>query len=304
MDKDPLLRCCMITLNNWTPEEFKEICAFSCQYIIIGKEIGEEGTPHLQIYVELNKQTRFSVLKKSFPRAHIQARTSTQAACIKYCKKEGDYVEIGLRRQQGRRNDIDTALAMLTERVTIRDAIDNGNLITLGTIKAYEVLQKYVPMHRNCDQLRVIWIYGPGGAGKTRRAYSMAGTDVVRLDLFTKGWFDGYDHHRSVIIDDFNPSPEDNEAFDSLLAIMDRYPLRCNVKNSTVRFMAEIIIITSQLPPWMIWSPQIPGTPRMEPGPAMYEKDVRLRQIMRRITELYHLTGNEVENKYPTITVV
>ena len=44
------------TLNNYGPEDLSEICErlrSSSNYFIIGKEIGESGTPHLQCYVEV-----------------------------------------------------------------------------------------------------------------------------------------------------------------------------------------------------------------------------------------------------------
>jgi len=39
-------------------------------------EEGEEGTPHIQAYLKLNRQQRLSFVKKLFPRGHFKALTS------------------------------------------------------------------------------------------------------------------------------------------------------------------------------------------------------------------------------------
>lgn len=44
------------TLNNYTAEEegsMMDALAEQCIYLIVGKEVGEEGTPHLQGYLGL-----------------------------------------------------------------------------------------------------------------------------------------------------------------------------------------------------------------------------------------------------------
>ena len=61
-----------ITINNYTDEDIKYLENYSCQYIIVGKEIGEEcQTPHLHAYFELKHQKSFSKIKKEFPRAVV-----------------------------------------------------------------------------------------------------------------------------------------------------------------------------------------------------------------------------------------
>lgn len=107
------------TLNNYTEEEVQKIENINCQYMIFGKEVGEEGTPHLQGYCELFKKTRFNTIKKFIPRAHIEQRYGTQEEAILYCMKSDKEPFIkGEPKKQGERNDLD-----LVRRIALEDGM-------------------------------------------------------------------------------------------------------------------------------------------------------------------------------------
>lgn len=288
-------RCFCVTVNNWTEKDYKLALLAPFRYIIIGRERSESNTPHLQIYLEMKNPISCQSLKNQwFPRGHIELREGTQQQARTYCMKE-HYAEYGVFAIQGKRNDLTIAMELLESGISIREALKTGKMTTVGTLTAYEKLQKYHVIHRT--RPRVFWIYGPGGSGKTDRAYSLCCSDVIKLDLFEKGWFESYDRHRSIIIDDLEFDTDDKLLFKTLLSILDKNPYRGNVKNSSVSIAAEIIVITSQLAPWEIWKNWgYVG----DPGPAMYDSHVELRQIMRRIEEVIHLTGEKKLN-YPTI---
>lgn len=57
-------------------------------------------------------------------------------------------------------------------------------------------------------------------------------------------WWDGYIGQKTVVLDDFRPwwCP-----FSFLLRILDRYPIRVQVKGGFVNFVPEKIIITTPL---------------------------------------------------------
>jgi len=42
------LRRFCFTLNNWTEEEWDALTEFQCTWMVMGKEVGENGTRHLQ----------------------------------------------------------------------------------------------------------------------------------------------------------------------------------------------------------------------------------------------------------------
>lgn len=49
-----------------------------CREIVHTLEVGEEGTPHIQAWVKLQRQQRLSFVKKLFPRGHFKALTSDE----------------------------------------------------------------------------------------------------------------------------------------------------------------------------------------------------------------------------------
>lgn len=97
---DTTVRSChwLLTINNPTgvdDAEFKEAKALG--WTCIGqKEMGENGTPHYQVYLK-TQQVRWSAVKKVFKRAHIEA-TKSRGAAIAYVQKSetrvGDLPEV------------------------------------------------------------------------------------------------------------------------------------------------------------------------------------------------------------------
>jgi hypothetical protein len=87
------------TLNNYTKEEYSYIVlqfdTLALKYII-GKEVGECGTPHLQGYVNFHKKARLTALKKLNTRLHWE-KARDEANSIIYCAKDNDYILKGIK---------------------------------------------------------------------------------------------------------------------------------------------------------------------------------------------------------------
>jgi hypothetical protein len=83
-----------MVLNNWTNDELTKIssiCKEKCKYAIIESEIGEQGTPHLQGYFELNTKARPSSLF-NIPRIHFEKAKGTREQNDNYCSKDNKIV--------------------------------------------------------------------------------------------------------------------------------------------------------------------------------------------------------------------
>lgn len=81
------------TLNNWTEDQYSSIVPIireKCDKWIIGKEVGESGTPHLQGFLKFKTKVRpLSVF--DFSNIHWEKCKGSDEANFKYCSKDGDY---------------------------------------------------------------------------------------------------------------------------------------------------------------------------------------------------------------------
>ena len=94
-------------------------------------------------------------------------------------------------------------------------------------------------------------LYGRTGLGKTRLIYDCWEED----DEFwrwsvpnTACWFDGYDQHKLVLLDDF-AGKRSKMSLVMLLQVLDRYPIMLPVKGSFVWWCPEQIAITTNIHP-------------------------------------------------------
>ena len=82
-------------MNNWNEQEYEGITEWlhnNTVGFVVGKEVGESGTPHLQGYFELKEGKTFTSVKKMNERIHIEKAKGKREQNITYCTKEKDYV--------------------------------------------------------------------------------------------------------------------------------------------------------------------------------------------------------------------
>ena len=91
-------------------------------------------------------------------------------------------------------------------------------------------------------------------------------------------WWDGYTGQPQVIFDDFRPGVV--KSFNTLLRILDRYPLRVPVKGSSIELSATVFVLTC------------PSRPEV-----MYHRQTEenVNQLLRRITSIveFSTTGEQ-----------
>ena len=67
------------------------------RYLVLQEELGEQGTPHLQGYLELRLPKLITGVKKLLgPRCHLEQRMGSQSQAIAYSKKLDTRVEGGI----------------------------------------------------------------------------------------------------------------------------------------------------------------------------------------------------------------
>ena len=85
----------VFTLNKYMDEDcsclLEELNAKKCHFAVVGKEVGEGGTPHLQGFAYFKQKVRFNSVKKRFGLAtHVQVATSSDSVNDRYCSKGND----------------------------------------------------------------------------------------------------------------------------------------------------------------------------------------------------------------------
>ena len=85
-------------LNNYTKEEVSSIVPIlerESKIFVVGDEVGENGTPHLQVYIEFNKKVRpMSLFENN--RIHWEKCRGNRDSNIAYCSKEKVLVSKGI----------------------------------------------------------------------------------------------------------------------------------------------------------------------------------------------------------------
>lgn len=107
------------TVNNYTQHDEDLFEHIECNYISWGKEVGENGTPHLQGYIIFKNAHRLKALKKVNPRAHWAVAIAEEAAA-NYCMKENVNVRDN-RKKKGTRTDLEDIYGMLADNASITE---------------------------------------------------------------------------------------------------------------------------------------------------------------------------------------
>lgn len=268
---DTRVRAYCFTINNYTEKDIETLQGLKCEYLVFGKEIAPEtGTPHLQGYIYFANKMSFKKLKNSLDSAHIEEAKGSADANFTYCSKSGNFVEIGVRPQQGKRNDLKSIANSVREHNGgVRAAIDSGAIAGFQALKVYQTLIPFYETKRDVIP-HVTYIWGPSGTGKSELARKMCPNAYEKHGDSGK-WWDGYDGEKELILDEVRGS---SFSFTTLLGIL-LGPCRVECKGGSRQLQAITIVITSIYPPQELYKA------------AELQKEP-LQQLMRRISSVIH----------------
>lgn len=253
----------VFTLNNYSPPEYNYLVndfAPTVKWMCIGKEVGSNGTPHLQGACILGTQMAFSKLKIliGFRRAHIETMHGRPEDSLIYCSKEDSAPFVcGTLPTPGKRTDVSEAVSRIRTGESLRELAndDSGGIAVVKFFKGLTVLRSLIRPKRS-SQPDVFWFFGATGLGKTRMAYKCGraicrATGAATSDIWISSgglrWFDGYDGQRVAIFDDFRNKHCPNFAF--FLRLLDRYPVAVEFKGGMVEWTPQFIFITCPYDP-------------------------------------------------------
>lgn len=260
------------TLNNPKKGDRKKLYQLvddeKVTYLVEGKEVGEKGTPHIQGYLEYHTSVCLKTLKNIIgDKFHWEIRRGTGQQASDYCKKDGDWDEWGtMKNPNGNRKDWSDMRHKMEDGEGIKTLLDDG-YDSLQCLQYLERVAKYAEKPRNFKPY-VIWIWGDSGVGKSKWANDNF-PDAYWAESFQ--WWDGYDQHEVVVIDDYRA---DFCKFHELLKLIDRYPHKIPIKGGYRQLKNKVFVFTSPKSPDEIWEQRT-------------EED--LKQLMRRIDYVHYL---------------
>jgi hypothetical protein len=114
--------------------------------------------------------------------------------------------------------------------------------------------------------MSVFYIFGPSGSGKSSLAHEFFPPNHENFWLTVPKagrnvWWDGYDLHSTVVIDDWKPGYFGDGHVLFMQRLVDRYALQVPIHGGQVPFVARTLIFTSNTPPDQMDSQEYSGYP-------------------------------------------
>ena len=262
------------TINNYTAEETERIknlyitcpddiiqsartAQSNIKCLIAELEVGEQGTPHIQGYIEFKQHvTRMAVESLLGGNAHIEQAFGSTKDNVKYCTKDAAenpekqlvywfsnnqqklQVERQIHNEDLKKNADEKALEILQDIEDLDETEFEAKhpSFFLRNYNRYKELrqvktQKKLKTYNGDLQVKNYWIYGPTGTGKSQ----FARKDIELWEVYDKAinkWFNGYDKQKRIIIDDFPSMEYGNCLAQHIKRWADRYPFTAEIKGA------------------------------------------------------------------------
>ncbi|MBE6838167.1 MAG: replication protein [Ruminococcus sp.] len=259
----------LVTINNplekgYTREVIKEKLSLfkGCIYWCASDEIGgEEHTPHTHIFFYCENAVKFSTVKERFEGGHFDMCKGTCAQNRDYVFKQGkhaktekaetsiegtqeEFGEMPIERQ-GQRNDLADLYDMILQGMTDDEIIENCpnymfNLDKFDKIRQMLRSKVYSNTLRN---VKVTYIYGTAGSGKTRAIYEKYGFKEVYRVTDYQHPFDNYNGQSVLVFEEFRSSLK----IQDMLSYLDIYPLELPSRYNNKVACFETVYIVSNI---------------------------------------------------------
>jgi len=253
-------------------------------YLHVGHEVGEEeGRHHLQGYFETVKGVKWSydtfkgcTLFEGLKSPYVKAARGSGEQNKVYTGKavdEGRYfVEIGSYRNygQGRSADMQVVKGLLDEGKSLKEIYQRHFETSASHYRFFKEYRTHTREARSWPT-QVVYVYGPSGSGKSRMASELYPPNEsnywLSLPKSNNVWWDGYDHHDVVVIDDWYPGFFGTGHVSFMLRLVDRYALQVPVHGGQVQLVCKKIVFTSNYAPSEMDDEKFSGFPWNETNP-------------------------------------
>lgn len=214
-----------ITINNYTIDEaefLRDRFCYMCTRLVASREVGQdEGTAHIQAFMTLRRTATFKMMKKWFPRAHIEKAKASELQNWIYCTKPQEdgtcdiFIDF-MSNFRGKRNDITDFCELIKTHGVKRSALDDPDVY----VKYHKGLEKWEEIYHSSqidhkadyteftrpflelpDEGCFYVLWGASGIGKTEFACAHF-KDPLKIEHIED--FKKYDpsRHDGIVIDD------------------------------------------------------------------------------------------------------
>lgn len=257
----------VFTHNNYVDTLVED--GLECKYIVYGKEVGENGTPHLQGFVYFFSGITVSAARKKLVGSHVEIADDIGSAIL-YCKKgeqtkdewkkyhesgpnygkNAVVVERGVKpatqEEKGEKGKEYWENVMKKIEEGKEDELDAR--LRFSHAKTIDYLINKKKRKLEDTEERHQWYYGTTGTGKSRTARRENPDAYLKM---CNKWWDLYNDEPVVIIEDFDK--EHKVLCHHLKIWSDRYPFLAEVKGGARKIRPKKIIVTSNWHPNEIW---------------------------------------------------
>lgn len=242
-------RAFCFTLNNYTDEDIARIKNLgNYRYVVYGKEVGESGTPHLQGFIYYYSNRSLRALIRDIPRAHFELKRGTFTQAIEYCKKDGDFVEVGSKPfdQHEKGDKSKEKWSAIMEKAKVGDEkwlleqYPDVYFKHLGCFRSHRVFDLTTMDYSDAETPHEWW-YGDTGTGKSRML------DSAYPDAYPKNvskWWCSYKGEETVHIEEW-PLGLGDIMVHHLKKWVDRYKFLAEYKGGSFVIRPKKIIVTS-----------------------------------------------------------
>lgn len=270
-NKDTQSRKWLLTINNpldkgFTHDEIKRIVSEikSVSYWCMADEVGlKTQTPHTHIFLYSSGGIRFSTLKKRFPPADLEMSRGSALQNMEYVSKtgkwendkksdttvDGTFYEFGEMpvERQGARNDLADLYGMIKSGMSDYEILEGmpDALVRLDHINRTRQTINQENFKSLSRELKVVYIFGPGGLGKTRSVMDAYGYSKVYRVTDYDHPFDNYAGEDVILFDEFHSQI----GLELMNHLLDRYPLQlpCRYVNKWACYTKVYIIANISL---------------------------------------------------------
>ena len=251
-------KICELIVNQW------------CQNIetrsaLVAYCISKNGFIHCHMCFYDKNKSRFSAVKKLFPKANIRASLGTKAQIEDYIYKRGKYEEKGekiiatakrgeIQGKQGQRSDLEAIRELVSAGYTPEQIFQSKigyrryEKMVKDEFSAFKL--KTTPLLRD---VKVVWHVGAAGSGKSYTAVDLCNkygrNNVYIVNSYDSGSFDRYQGQEILFLDEF----KGGLTYQELLVLLDRYTLQVHCRYTNTYMFWNEVHVTSVFPPETIY---------------------------------------------------